>query len=50
MAYHEMKPIVAKVFYNFNLELCKESEDWNDQKIFLMWDKGPLYCRISQKA
>ncbi|KAF2401786.1 benzoate 4-monooxygenase cytochrome P450 [Trichodelitschia bisporula] len=45
MAYHEIRIILSKVLWNFDLELCPESENWADQKIFIMWDKGPLWCR-----
>lgn len=50
MAYHEMRLILAKLLYTFDIQLCKESEEWNDQKTFLMWDKGPLYCQLSQRT
>jgi cytochrome P450 len=42
MAYHEMRLIITKVLWNFDLELCKESEDWMDQQVFTVWQKGPL--------
>ncbi|KAL1581713.1 hypothetical protein WHR41_09506 [Cladosporium halotolerans] len=50
MAYHEIRLILAKLFYNFDLELCEESRVWNKQKVFLMWDKGPLYCRVRERV
>lgn len=50
MAYHEIRLILANLLYNFDLQLCKESENWNDQKTFLMWDKGPLYCKLSPRV
>jgi len=46
MAYHEMRLILSKILWNFDLELCGECEQWNDQKIMIMWDKSPLYCRL----
>ena len=24
------------------MELCVESEKWNEQKVFILWDKPPL--------
>lgn len=46
MAYHEIRLILSKVLWNFDFELCSESEEWIEQKIYLMWDKGPLYCQL----
>ncbi|KAH9871610.1 hypothetical protein J1614_005865 [Plenodomus biglobosus] len=47
MAWHEMRLLVAKVLYNFDLELCPESRDWNDQRTFILWQKKPLMCRLT---
>jgi len=46
MAYHEMRLILAKVLYNFDLELCADSKDWLEQSIFILWDKTPLMVKL----
>ena len=46
MAYHEMRLILAKLVWNFDLTLCPESQQWLDQKTYIMWDKGPLYVQL----
>jgi hypothetical protein len=46
MAYHEMRLILTKVLYNFDLELCPESENWTDQKVFTLWEKHPLIVKL----
>jgi hypothetical protein len=46
LAYHEMRIILAKVLWHFDLELCAESERWANHKIFLLWEKPALYCRL----
>lgn len=46
MAYHEMRLIVAKVLYAFDLELTPESRDWADQQTFILWEKKPLLCKL----
>jgi cytochrome P450 len=46
MAYHEMRLIIAKVLYNFDLELCPESHDWADQRTYVLWKKKPLICKL----
>ncbi|TKA75602.1 hypothetical protein B0A49_03864 [Cryomyces minteri] len=43
LAYAEMYSIMARTFYNFDMELCSESEGWLDQRAFIFWDKGPLW-------
>ncbi|KAH5622240.1 hypothetical protein HBI51_248140 [Parastagonospora nodorum] len=46
MAYHEMRFILAKVLYNFDLELCGQSEDWMEQKVYVLWQKTPLMVKV----
>jgi cytochrome P450 len=43
LAYAEMRLILARILFNFNLALADGSENWVDrQKIFILWDKPPL--------
>ncbi|GME23362.1 putative cytochrome p450 monooxygenase protein [Neofusicoccum parvum] len=43
LAYAEMRTILARVIYNFDMKLAEDSQDWmGKQKIFLLWEKGPL--------
>jgi hypothetical protein len=46
MAYHEMRLIITKVLFNFDMQLCPESQDWADQKMFTLWEKPPLMVRL----
>ncbi|CAO2647926.1 Nn.00g088480.m01.CDS01 [Neocucurbitaria sp. VM-36] len=46
MAYHEMRLIIAKVLYAFDLELAPESSNWADQCTFILWEKKPLMCKV----
>lgn len=46
MALHEMRLIMSKVLWNFDLELCEESRGWMDQSVFLLWMKKPLVVRV----
>lgn len=46
LAYHELRLIMAKVLYNFDLELSPESEGWEDQQTFILWEKKPLMCKL----
>jgi hypothetical protein len=48
MANHEIRLLLTKVFYNFDLELCPESNDWIEkQKVFTLWEKAPLMVNVS---
>ncbi|KAL4939387.1 cytochrome P450 [Aspergillus oleicola] len=45
-AYNEMRVILARVLWNFDLELLPESDGWEKQKVYTLWDKGPLMVRL----
>ncbi|CZR68230.1 related to cytochrome P450 CYP3/CYP5/CYP6/CYP9 subfamilies [Phialocephala subalpina] len=47
LAYTEMRVILAKMIWNFDMELCEESREWNKgQKVFLVYDKPPLMVKL----
>ncbi|KAF2205995.1 cytochrome P450 monooxygenase-like protein [Delitschia confertaspora ATCC 74209] len=46
MAYHELRLIIAKVLYNFDLELCLEGSNWLDQPVYILWEKKPLMVKL----
>jgi cytochrome P450 len=50
MAYHEMRLLMSKVLYNFDLELCPESDNWMDQRAFILWQKTPLMIKVKSVA
>jgi len=41
-----MRLIMAKMLYNFDMELVDPESNWFDQKVFTLWDKGPLMVRL----
>ncbi|KAF9870881.1 hypothetical protein CkaCkLH20_11553 [Colletotrichum karsti] len=46
MAYAELRIVLAKLLWNFDLELVDSSEDWvRQQKIYLIWQKVPLMAK-----
>ncbi|OBT98661.2 hypothetical protein VE01_03550 [Pseudogymnoascus verrucosus] len=47
LAYAEMRLILAQVLWNFDMELAPESNNWASQKIFSLWQKGPLYVKLT---
>ncbi|RAL08505.1 cytochrome P450 [Aspergillus homomorphus CBS 101889] len=50
LAYHEMRIILAKVLYHFDLSLAPESVDWNKQKVFSLWEKKPLMVQLHPRV
>ncbi|KAL3475518.1 cytochrome P450 [Aspergillus californicus] len=42
LAYNEIRLILARVIWAFDLELSPESQAWDDQKSYILWDKPPL--------
>lgn len=50
MAMHEMRLLMATMLFTFNLELCRESENWITQLSYALWMKGPLMVRATPVA
>ncbi|KAI0471245.1 cytochrome protein [Xylaria cf. heliscus] len=50
LAMHEMRSILAKVLWNFDLTLDESSNSWHNQKILALWVKPPLMVHIKQRA
>lgn len=42
LANAEMRTILARLIYNFDMELVDPNEDWLDQDVFFLWRKPPL--------
>jgi len=39
--------ILARMLWNFDMELAEESLDWTKkQRFFNLWEKGPLYVHL----
>lgn len=47
LAYAEMRLILAKVLFNFDLELVDKTNDWmKNQKVFALWEKPSLMVTL----
>lgn len=47
LAYAEMRLILAKLVWNFDLELDPRSKNWLEKNVLrFMWDKPELYVRL----
>ncbi|KAF2098821.1 cytochrome P450 [Rhizodiscina lignyota] len=42
LAYAEMRLILARILYNFDMQLANEDEDWLDQRTYILWAKPAL--------
>lgn len=49
LAYAEMRLVIARLIYNFDMDLCLESQNWIDQKVYLTWEKGALMVQLSER-
>ncbi|RAQ66054.1 cytochrome P450 monooxygenase [Aspergillus flavus] len=47
LAYSEMRLILALLFFNFDMELSDDSQDWIQQKNVIMWQRGPLKVHLT---
>ncbi|KAJ1324739.1 aspirochlorine biosynthesis cytochrome P450 monooxygenase [Microdochium nivale] len=51
LAYAEMRLIMARLLYSFDLELLPRSSSWAaDQKVFVLWDKGDLMVKLKPRS
>nr|QSG30339.1 CYP65EZ1 [Hormonema carpetanum] len=52
LAYHEMRLIIAYLFVTFDLNWDNkaDADDWLDQKLYILWDKKPLMCKLTPVA
>ncbi|KAK4941899.1 hypothetical protein LTR10_018229 [Elasticomyces elasticus] len=48
LAYMEMRLILAKVLYNFDLHLLPKYNNWMDQKVWVIWDKQPMHVTLTR--
>ncbi|KAI5918191.1 cytochrome P450 [Camillea tinctor] len=49
MAWHEMRLLISKILFNFDIE-TDEGPEWTDQNVYVIWDRKPLMCRLKEAA
>ncbi|KAF6804801.1 cytochrome p450 [Colletotrichum sojae] len=49
LAYSEMRVILARVIWNFDMKVADDSTDWTEQKLFGLWKKGPLNVYLTPR-
>ncbi|KAI1260798.1 cytochrome P450 [Xylariaceae sp. FL1019] len=49
MAWHEMRLLLAKLLWNFDID-SDVGPEWADQNVYVIWDRKPLMCRLNERA
>jgi cytochrome P450 len=49
LAYAEMKLILSRLIYDFDIELVDESDRWEDQRVYVLWEKRPLMVWLKER-
>jgi len=44
-----MRVILAKVIWNFDMEIANDSRNWTEQELFGLWKKGPLNVYLTPR-
>jgi hypothetical protein len=44
-----MRLVLARVLWNFDLQLCEESRGWMKQKSYGLWEKPAMFVRLKEK-
>ncbi|KAF9890508.1 hypothetical protein FE257_005913 [Aspergillus nanangensis] len=47
LAYAEMRLILARMIWNFDMEIAPDSRQWIEQPSFVVWDKGALNVKLT---
>lgn len=47
LANAEMRTIMARLIWNFDMELVDLEDNWMDQKVFFLWTKPPLNVNLT---
>ena len=50
LAYAEMRSILARMLWNFDMKLCEASKKWTDQRVFVLWEKLPLLVKLTERT
>ncbi|KAL8305525.1 hypothetical protein RB601_009476 [Gaeumannomyces tritici] len=47
LTYLETRLALARLVWNFDMELMPESEDWDDQRVWMLYEKKPLNVKLT---
>lgn len=49
LAYCEIRLILCKLLWHFDIALSSESAGWTDQKAYFLWDKPALMVSLRDR-
>lgn len=49
LAYSEIRLIMSKLLFHFDLGLSPESANWIDQETYFLWDKPALWVTLKER-
>ncbi|KAF7942248.1 hypothetical protein EAE99_000298 [Botrytis elliptica] len=49
LAMSEMRAILARILWHFDVNLCEESRNWDEQKVFILWEKPDLMVTVKAR-
>ncbi|KAF7524863.1 hypothetical protein PCG10_005446 [Penicillium crustosum] len=47
LAYHEMRSVISSILLEFDISLVDNADNWLDQKNYKLWEKKPLFVRLT---
>jgi hypothetical protein len=47
LAWHELRLLIANLFWHYDVEMTPKNPDWANQRNFLTWEKKPLMVKLS---
>ncbi|KAI2781641.1 putative cytochrome P450 [Daldinia loculata] len=50
LAYAEMRLILARIIYNFDMTIANDSRNWLNQRVYTLWDKPALNIHLKPVA
>ncbi|OOF94958.1 hypothetical protein ASPCADRAFT_6624 [Aspergillus carbonarius ITEM 5010] len=50
LAWHEMRLVMSKLLWHFDMKDTAVNEAWTDQKTFIVWEKKPLMVHMSLRS
>ncbi|TGO27603.1 hypothetical protein BPAE_0039g00130 [Botrytis paeoniae] len=50
LAMAEMRAILARILRHFDIDLCEESCNWDEQKVFILWEKPDLMVTVKARV
>ncbi|GKU05128.1 unnamed protein product [Fusarium langsethiae] len=48
LAYVEMRLLLTRLLWKFDVEIMPESREWREQNIYLLWEKGSLQVKLTE--